>query len=326
MDDAPALRPRYWLHALLFLATLVTTTVAGLTYSAGLWLAGLPPDAPAGALLARIPAALPSALAFSLPLMGILAAHEMGHYVAARIHGVRASLPYFIPLPPPFPLGTMGAIITMRGMTRSRDKLVDVGAAGPLAGLVVAIPVLVVGLVLSEVRPTTALPGQLVTEGNSLLYLLLKRAVHGEWLPGGGRDVFLSPTAYAGWAGLFVTMLNLIPIGQLDGGHVAVGYFGNAYERAAGLLHRAMPFVGLATMTWVGLRVRAAGVPDAGMIGLSAGLPWVVWALVLGGLRRLSGGTYHPAVDDPPLSPGRRWLCRGVLVVFALIFTPYFMI
>jgi membrane-associated protease RseP (regulator of RpoE activity) len=178
-----------WLHVLLFAATLLTTTAQGAIYVHG---DGMFP--------------IGDGLPYSLPLMAILVCHELGHYFAARAHGVRASLPYFVPLPPGVGmLGTMGAVI-LQGGTTDRRKLIDIGAAGPLAGLAVAIPVLIVGLSLSEVRPLVGLGMQ---EGNSILYALLKFAVKGEWLPGGGRDVMLHPTAWAGWAGLLVTMLNL---------------------------------------------------------------------------------------------------------------------
>src|SRR2546429_2395551 len=156
----------------------------------------------------------------------------MGHYVTARVHGVPASLPYFIPLPF-IGFGTLGAVIGMKP-SRNRNAIVDIGAAGPLCGLVVAIPIVIYGLMQSKVGPV---PRGAQFEGNSILYMVLKRIITGHWLPGDGLDVQLGPVAEAGWAGLFVTMLNLIPIGQLDGGHVATGYFGGErYERVSRFL------------------------------------------------------------------------------------------
>src|SRR5262245_59782482 len=158
---------------------------------------------------------------YALSLMSILTCHEFGHYIAARRHGVAASLPYFLPLPLLSPFGTLGAIITMPPI-RGRDALLDVGAAGPLAGLAVALPVLSVGLAWSPVQPR--LDGGYTQEGTSLLYSLLQQVVCGP-IPE-GHDVFLHPTAFAGWVGLFITSINLIPWGQLDGGHIAFALLG----------------------------------------------------------------------------------------------------
>ncbi|HXU80361.1 MAG TPA: site-2 protease family protein, partial [Polyangia bacterium] len=288
MNDKP--RPSYRTHILLFLATVLTTTAQGA--------ASVHKD---GAMWP-----LWHGWVYSVPLLAILLSHEFGHYIAARIHKVPASLPYFIPLPPPIGLlGTMGAVITQEAST-DRKKLIDIGAAGPLAGLLVAIPVLWIGLKLS---PVAASSGGGMQEGNSLLYALLKRAVTGEWLPGHGRDVQLHPTAFAGWAGLLVTMLNLIPIGQLDGGHVATAYFGNDYRRVAGVLHRGLPFLAalvFMVVAW-GVRQDLAALPREAVgwtpfrIALLASLPWVVWAALLRLMKRISGGQYHPPVDATPL-------------------------
>ena len=179
----PRRRPRLVLHAGLLLATFITTTAAGALFVHGQiggdlgWEAILP---------------ISDGLSYSVPLMLILLSHELGHYLVARLHGVDASLPYFIPLPPSFGLGTMGAVIGMRNVTADRKKLIDIGAAGPLAGLLVAVPVICYGLAHSPVGPLVA-GGQ--QEGNSILYALLKHLVKGAWLPDGHHDVFLHPTA-----------------------------------------------------------------------------------------------------------------------------------
>ncbi|HEX3906259.1 MAG TPA: site-2 protease family protein [Polyangia bacterium] len=306
---------RLLLHVGLFLATFLTTTAAGAIYVHG--------QKGGGSVLEAI---LPIAdgLSYSVPLMLILLAHELGHYLVARYHGVDASLPYFIPLPPPFLLGTMGAVIGMRDVTSDRKKLIDIGAAGPLAGLLVAIPVLWYGLRHSQVGPLV--PNGL-QEGNSILYALLKHAVKGSWLPDGRQDIFLHPTAWAGWAGLLVTMLNLIPIGQLDGGHVATAYFGNRYNEFAARLHRLLPFGALAVALWVWRLVRLESGehwnPSVAMsIALGGAFPWLVVYLVLRIVRALSGGDNHPPVDDQPLLPSRRLLFWIMVVVFVLVFMP----
>ncbi|MBI4702971.1 MAG: site-2 protease family protein [Deltaproteobacteria bacterium] len=251
-----------------------------------------------GRALAR---ALPQGWVFAVPLMAILLTHELGHYLAARRHGVDVSLPYFIPMPIG-PLGTMGAIISMRERIRSRNALLDIGAAGPLAGLAVALPVLAIGLWQSPVRPVTS-PGYL--EGQCLLYSALKLAVVGP-IPA-GHDVFLTPTAFAGWAGLLVTALNLLPIGQLDGGHVAYALLGARQDRVARVLLLCLPGVFLYNL--VAYRDAAPG------------MVWLVWFVVLAVLRRLSRGN-HPPTDPGQLSRGRRAVALACLVLFVLLFMP----
>jgi membrane-associated protease RseP (regulator of RpoE activity) len=235
-------------------------------------------------------------------------------------------LPYFVPLPPGVGLfGTMGAVI-LQSRTSDRRKLIDIGAAGPLAGLAVAIPIVIYGLSLSPVRP---LVGIGVQEGNSILYAVLKRLMHGAWLPGGGRDVLLHPTAMAGWAGLLVTMLNLLPLGQLDGGHIAIAYFGNRYGRASRILQNLLPLLALAVGAAVYLDAVSelvrlgGGLPISPVnIAISAGMPWLMWFMLLALLRRLSGGVDHPPVDDRPLPLSRAGLFWLVFVTFAIIFMP----
>ena len=212
----------------------------------------------------------------------------------------------------------------MQNVTSDRKKLIDIGAAGPLAGLIVAIPVICYGLAHSKVGPL--IPGGM-QEGNSILYALLKHAVKGTWLPDGHQDVYLHPTAWAGWAGLLVTMINLIPIGQLDGGHVAVAYFGNRYNQFAARLHRLLPLGAMAAFFWALhlLRVEAGATWDQlwGIwLALPVTLPWLVWHLLIGFVRRMSGGAYHPPVDDVPLPPSRRALFWLMVVVFVGVFMP----
>ncbi len=253
---------------------------------------------------------------YALPLMGILTCHELGHYIAARRHGVAASLPYFLPLYKLSPFGTLGAIITMPAI-RSRNALLDIGAAGPLAGIVVAIPVLCAGLALSPVEPTPSTA--YIQEGQSLLYWLLKRLVAGE-IPA-GHDVMLHPTAEAGWVGLFVTMLNLIPWGQLDGGHVAYALLGprqNQLARKVRLAVLGFFFYNMLAFV-VPVLLGSSQMPLEVAIGNS--LTWLVWFAFLGLLGRFSGHE-HPPCEGPPLRGRRRQVAIGCLVLFVLLFMP----
>jgi membrane-associated protease RseP (regulator of RpoE activity) len=315
-DAVAAPRPkRLLLHAGLFLATFITTTAAGaisLHQRQGVqgWDAVFP---------------IADGLSYSLPLMLILLSHELGHFIVARLHGVDASLPYFIPFPPMFGLGTLGAVIGMGRMTSDRKKLIDIGAAGPIAGLIVAVPVIIYGLHRSPVTPLVA--GSL-QEGNSLLYALLKFTVTGAWLPDGKRDIFLNPTAWAGWVGLLVTMINLIPMGQLDGGHIAMAYFGNRYSGFAMRLHRLLPFGAVAVFAWVwhATRIEAGAHWTAGLgqlAGLMAAFPWLVWYMLVRIVRTASGGVNHPPVDEEqPLPRSRKLLFWLMVAVFVGVFMP----
>jgi membrane-associated protease RseP (regulator of RpoE activity) len=282
----------------LFLATCVSTTFVGRLWSGG--------------------KSWSSALAYSVPLMAILVAHELGHYVAARIHRVPASLPFFIPFPLP-PLGTMGALILMRDRIARRNALLDIGAAGPLAGLCVALPVLIYGIAVSPVQPEVH-GVTYYMEGRSLLYLLLLHALKGP-IPT-GYDIMLGPTAFAGWAGLLVTMLNLIPAVQLDGGHVACALLGERYEQVSRVLRRALMPLGLAVALGYGLPAYLAGKRGDDLWNeLGAGTPWLLWWVMLGLMAR-SSGREHPPFDPGPLSPRRRLLAWLTLSLFALLFMP----
>jgi membrane-associated protease RseP (regulator of RpoE activity) len=216
------------------------------------------------------------AAAFTGALLAILVCHEFGHYIAARIHKVDASLPFFIPLPLLSPFGTMGAVIRMRSAIPTRRALLDIGASGPLAGLAVAIPVYAWGVAHSRVIAVDGSAGGTVQLGQSLL---LKLIDHYFAPPApDGMDVLLSPVAWAGWAGMFVTMLNLFPIGQLDAGHVAYALIGPRQNRVAQWVHRSMLaffFVSLASFVARDLRA-GFGLYHLGRhIGNS--VAWIVW-------------------------------------------------
>ena len=214
--------------------------------------------------------------AFAGTLLTILVAHELGHYIAARIHRVDASLPFFIPMPILSPFGTMGAVIRMRGVIPTRRALLDIGASGPLAGLVFALPLYAWGV--SHSHLVAADPEHMVELGESVMIKLLDRAF-APVVPD-GQTLFYSPVAFGAWGGLFVTMINLLPVGQLDGGHVAYALFGQRQDRYAGVVHRAMlVFFGVIVGGHIGRDLvsghRITGASIAGHIGNA--LFWLVW-------------------------------------------------
>jgi membrane-associated protease RseP (regulator of RpoE activity) len=183
---------RSWINILLFILTFVST-----------WLTGGP--------------------GYSIAIMLILLGHELGHYFMSRKHGIRASLPYFLPFPFS-PFGTFGAVIRMESATPSRKALFDTGVAGPLTSLVLSIPAIIIGLKLSTIVATAQLKEGTLRLSDPLLFSFIQRLVVGE-VPE-TYDIILHPIGYAGWVGLFVTALNLLPVGQLDGGHIAYALFG----------------------------------------------------------------------------------------------------
>jgi membrane-associated protease RseP (regulator of RpoE activity) len=236
---APEKQPRWWLHWSLFLATVATTTWAGALH--------------AGVNLLQQPERFAVGLPYSLGLLLILGAHELGHYFTARHHGIRVTPPFFIPLP--FALGTFGAFIKIQSLTPNRRALFDVAVAGPLAGLVFAIPALLVGLRYSDVMagnaPTMGLGHAGVSIGSSVLLATLAKISLGASVLEGNRLV-LHPLAFAGWLGLIVTALNLLPIGQLDGGHISHALFGARKAHGVSIAALGALFL-LALFVWPGL-------------------------------------------------------------------------
>jgi membrane-associated protease RseP (regulator of RpoE activity) len=255
---------------------------------------------------------------FAVPFLAILIVHEFGHYIAARLHRVEASLPYFLPLPVLSPFGTLGAVIAMRGRIRSRNALLDIGASGPLAGLCVAIPVLMWGLSLSEVGPIST--DHYAQEGQSLLYLALKRIVLGP-IPD-GMDVHLHPTAFAGWGGLLITMLNLLPWGQLDGGHVAYALFGHRQHRYARWFRRALLAFFVVVAAHFVMPVLQGRSHMSLIMAFANSWFWLMWYFVLGVVGRMSGGAEHPPTEPGELSPARKIVAVITLVFFVLLFMP----
>lgn len=271
---------RILINVLLLMATVLTTLFAGATQK------GFNPTEEPFALLEGIP--------FAAGLLLILGTHEMGHYVVGRLRGLRVTLPYFIPIP--FGLGTFGAFIRMDAPVKDRKSFFDVGLAGPLAGLVVAIPVLILGLELSEVVPRVLVRvDRGFFLGTSLLIDLIVDGLFGS-LPE-GSEIRLHPVAYAGWIGLFITGVNFLPAGQLDGGHVAYAIFGRFYNIVAQL-------------TFLFLLA----------LGLFSGWPgWFVWAFFI----LLSGPGHPPALNDiTPLNPPRLAVAGLAALLLVLLFIP----
>ncbi len=231
---------------------------------------------------------------FSGTLLGILLAHELGHFVASRRLGVAVSYPFFIPMPL-FVFGTMGAFIQMKEPPPDRRALFTIAVAGPLAGLALALPLTLVGLALSTVGPLPTTGGY-VLEGNNLLYAGMKWLVFRQWLPGGGMDVMLHPMAFAGWAGMLVTALNLLPAGQLDGGHIVFGLLGRRWAQR--VTYGVIALLGLLGFVWDG---------------------WWMWALLI----FFIANRHAPILNDvTPLAPRQRAVGLLTLLLFLLLFTP----
>jgi membrane-associated protease RseP (regulator of RpoE activity) len=265
----------------LFLTTLLTTTLAGANNALG---RPVNPLTEPGALLHGVP--------FAATLMAILLVHELGHYLMSRAHGVHATLPYFIP-GPPFLVGTFGAFIRMKSPPLNRRALFDVGAAGPWAGMLVAVPAVIIGLSLSEVRPLEPVEYGLFF-GDSLLFSFLTRAVLG--VAPDEVTILLHPVAMAGWIGLFVTFINLIPVGQLDGGHVSYSLFGSFHRWPA--------------------RAFLLGIF---LLGIQGWRGWFIWTVLL-----LFLGVDHPPTLDrtTPLDPVRRFAAWATLILLVVTFIP----
>lgn len=289
----PEIQPRpIWPNLLLLALTVLSLLMVGTAIAAGE--AGLANQAASDAIMNDLLPNLWRGLPYTISLLLILGAHEMGHFFAARAHRTSVTLPYFIPAPPFIsPIGTAGAFIQIREPIRSRRALLDIGAAGPLAGLVVAIPILFIGLATSQLVPPAPVSLQ---EGNSLLYALAKILVFGEFVPNGTVDVMINQLAQAAWTGLLVTALNLIPLGQLDGGHILYSLIG---ERARGLFYPVLALTVVMVVT----------VSEA----------WLFWLVLL----FLFGRFYAAPLDMvTPLKRRHQIIAVVALIVFVLTFVP----
>ena len=297
-------KQRYWLHALLLLATIFTTLVVGARMEYN-FLHNQPAFSLNDDALAFFPLrwilAQPSRLLLGVPfattLMLILLAHEMGHYLYCRYYGVYATLPFFIPAPTL--IGTLGAFIRIRSQIRSRAALFDIGIAGPIAGFVVAVSVLAVALGLSRPMPAGISPSE-IDLGYPLIFYAMHQLLAASGLVHGIATlpfdrVFLHPTAIAAWVGMFATALNLLPGGQLDGGHIVFSLAPRAHRYVSRLTILAL--IPMAIYFWAG---------------------WLVWAVLL----RISG-MRHPMVPEwPGITGGRRWLALFALLMLILTLTP----
>jgi membrane-associated protease RseP (regulator of RpoE activity) len=253
---------RYTIHIVLFILTVAST-----------WFVGGP--------------------AYSFAIILILLGHEMGHYLMSRRYGIRATLPFFLPLPLP-PFGTFGAVIRMESTVSSRKALFDTGVAGPLISLLLSIPAIVIGLKLSKVVPVSHIKEGMLRLADPLLFSFIQRLVLGEISE--NYEIYLHPIGFAGWVGLFVTSLNLLPIGQLDGGHIAYGLFGRR--------SRAIFLIAIAVMAFI-------------TVFYNPGWFLLLILIILFGFR------HPPPIDDiTPLDWKRKLMGGVVFVAFLLSFTP----
>lgn len=284
----PTYQPKIWLHILLFALTFASTTIVG-----GLVWGGLPEEM-AGLGLSQLltdPRVYLAGLKFSIPLLTILGCHELGHYVAARRHGLTATPPFFIPFPVPFlGIGTLGAVIRIKDPIQNKRQLLDVGAAGPIAGFAALVPFLAYGIAASEVGEAPV-GGAYLEFGEPLIYRFLETLIR----PGLGDDMtlWLHPTGVAAWFGILVTLLNLLPFAQLDGGHITYALFGRWHRLLAWPLLGMLAGLGF---VWPGWWL------------------WVVIAVVL--------NPRHPQLwdEDLPLDRRRQLIGWITIAIFVLCF------
>ena len=269
------------IHWILFLLTIFTTLFAGALME--------------GAQIYSNPLEIFKGIPFSFTLLFILGTHEFGHYYYAQKHKVDATLPYFIPAPPfLFLIGTFGAFIKIKSPIYRKDALLQIGAAGPIAGFIIAVPALVIGLLLSEVIEKKDIQGAIIL-GDSILMKVLTFITHPSLLE--SQDIMLHPIAFAGWIGLLVTMLNLLPIGQLDGGHIAYAMLGDKQD-----IIGKLAFLLLIPLSFFSIN-------------------WLIWGILLLLLMR---SVKHPPIQDihVPLSYKDKRIGYACLIIFILCFIP----
>ena len=269
-----------WLHLVLFLLTFISTLAVGVEH-AGVGLLSIV-DHP-GNIIKGFP--------FSITLLVILLSHELSHYFFSRRHHVDATLPYFIPAPTLF--GTLGAFIKMKSPITTKNALMDIGSSGPIAGFILSVIACVIGLSLSKVMPVVKQPGLMIF-GDSLLFTALSKLILG--VVPENQDIVLHPIAFAGWIGFFVTSMNLLPIGQLDGGHISYALLGERHHLLSKILIVVLVLLGV--LVFEG---------------------WIVWAILLVIL-----GIKHPPILEPyiPLDEGRKAAGLLSLAIFLLTFIP----
>ncbi|MEK6682412.1 MAG: site-2 protease family protein [Nitrospirota bacterium] len=268
-----------YLHILLFILTFFSTLIAGAMFQKGI-------D------IFKEPLRIYEGLPFSLSLMTILLGHELSHYFASKKHHTEATLPYFIPAPITL-IGTFGAFIKMKSPIQTRSALIDIGASGPIAGFILSVIASIIGLSYSTVVAATDTKGALGL-GNSVLFSLLTHTIIG--VTPDSQDILLHPIAFAGWIGLFVTALNLIPVGQLDGGHIVYAFIGERHRLVSKVIVGVLFFFGI--FFWEG---------------------WLIW----GGLMIVFGLRHPPVIYwETPLDRKRRLIGFLALIIFIITFIP----
>ena len=287
-------KKRIWLNGLLFLLTCLSAAFVGMSWSVSYTLAGtidVDSSMPSLMSLLKDPHLISLSIIYAASLLGILLFHEFGHYFACRYYRIDATLPYFIPAPTL--IGTMGAFIKIKSPIMWKRQLFDIGAAGPLAGFVVALPALLIGMMLS--KPVPPIPHENAILFGEPLLLKLFESIIFRGIPE-PFDLALHPVAFAGWVGILVTALNLFPVGQLDGGHIFYSFFGGKSRTVGRLM--LVAFIVMGIFFWVG---------------------WFVWAALIAFI-----GLKHPPVLDgaAPLSTGRKWTGVLIALIFILSFTP----
>ena len=298
----PRPKQRYWLHALLLLATIFTTLVVGARMEYN-FQHNLPafslndddvPFFPVSWAFAQ-PSRLLLGVPFASTLMLILLAHELGHYLCCQYYGVYATLPFFIPAPTL--IGTLGAFIRIRSPIRSRTALFDIGIAGPIAGFLVATTVLIFAMPLSKVMPLTAAHSD-IDLGYPLIFRLVWNVLPLSAIKAKSAAldaIYFHPTAIAAWVGMFATALNLLPGGQLDGGHIVFSIAPRAHKVVSRLTILAL--IPMALYFWAG---------------------WLIWAILL----RISGMRHPMVAEWPEVAGARRWLAVFALLMLVLTFAP----
>ncbi|MDX1961478.1 MAG: site-2 protease family protein [Leptospiraceae bacterium] len=277
------MKTSFKLHIFLFLLTFLT-----LTFREGFFIIPILPNLKEIFFLE---------LPYSITLIFILFCHEMGHYIPARIHGIPSTLPYFIPMP--FgPIGTMGAVIKMKGQFQDKSKLFDVGVGGPFMSLILSVPAWIIGLYYSELVPILDIsqnPNQILVFGDSLFTKWTSQWILGPYDPM-QFDVMIHPLARAGWVGLIITAINLLPFGQLDGGHIIYSLFGESYRKWIYFLFIGFMFLSLVSFSWL------------------------IWAFLIYFLIKVE----HPYVPDATegISLSRKLLGGFMLLSFIFIFIP----
>jgi membrane-associated protease RseP (regulator of RpoE activity) len=295
----------------LFLATLLFTTAVGALHyvSYASEFSRRPVELSWGSLI--------DGLWYSLTLLGILGAHEFGHYYYCRRYNVDATLPYFIPAPIPL-TGTLGAVIKIREPFPSRTVLFDIGVGGPIAGFIVLVPALFIGMSLSQVVP--------MPTGDNVFYmgepLLFQWVAHLNFgtLPD-DQTINIHPMVFAAWFGMLATALNLLPFGQLDGGHISYALFGERQNRAAPWIRLALVPLFLYVLATNLVPALRSGEEGATVLAIGNSLFWLIWYALLGVLARFSGQA-HPPCEPGELSPWRRGIAWFCLILFVVLFMP----